>query len=322
MLGSDFFDIEIRMYSETIPEIQKLLSSIGDKRDFAPRLLYHSLTPAKILIFDDLSVEGYTTPKEFRVNDLLAKLAIIRLGQMHAASIALNVKDEGSVSSYAKSIYDMNLGGEGLFLYTEHTKSLIEEMRTWSGYESYVERLENIVVNANLLGRKMFTANTPEEGYNVLNHGDFHGKNLMFKNIDSDDAEIMMIDFQICCYGTPAHDLIDALYMMVNSENKEEFIQYYYEAFSSTLRDLQFSGKIPSYGDLKNELHKNRFYEVFLTIFTTPFACADPNLLNLDDIFDFNGKAPALRKALYANPKFHLEFKRLLPEYLERGLLD
>lgn len=322
MLRSDFFEIEIKMYCETLPEIQKLLKSIGDHRVLTPKLLYHSLSPAKIIIFDDISVQGYTTPKEYRVNDVLAKLAIIRLGQIHAASVALNQKEIGSISSYSKSIYDMNLGGNGLFVYSEHIKSLIDEMRTWTGYESIVEKFEKILENINISGKKMFTANSPEDGYNVLNHGDFHGKNVMFKNIDSEDAEIILIDFQICYYGTPAHDLIDALYMLVNSEDKEEFIRYYYEAFSSTLEKLKFSGKIPTFKDLKDELHKNRFYEILLSVFTTPFACTDGAPINLDDIYDFNGKAPSTRKALYANPKFHVVFKELLKEYLGRGLLD
>lgn len=322
MLRSDFFDIEIKMYCETLPEIQKLLNSVGDDREFAPKLLYHSLSPAKIIIFDDLSVEGYTTPKEFHVYDLLAKLGVTRLGQMHAASVALNEREVGSISSYTKSIYDMNLGGNGLFIYSEHIKSLIDEMRTWTGYESFVEKFEKILANINISGKKMFTANTPADGYNVLNHGDFHGKNVMFKNIDSDDAEIILIDFQICFFGTPAHDLIDALYMMVGSVDNEQFIQYYYEAFSTTLEKLDFSGKIPTYKDLKDELHKNRFYEVLLSVFTIPFACTDGAPINLDGIYDFKGKAPLLRKALYANPKFHVVFKEILKEYLERGILD
>lgn len=144
----------------------------------------------------------------------------------------------------------------------------------------------------------------------------------MFKNMDSNDPEVIIIDFQICYYGTPAHDLIDALYMMVDSVNKEAFIQWYYEAFSSTLEKLEFSGIIPTLKNLKDELHINRFYELFLIIFTTPFASIDRTSVNLDAIFDFNGKAPALRKALYSHPKFHLDFKKFLPEYLERGLLD
>lgn len=321
MANMDVFGIEIRMYSETLPEIQKVLHSIGEEKIFAPKLLYHSMSPAKMMIFEDMSPLGFETIKNFGVGHVLSKLAFHRLGQLHAVSMVL-IQRSDNVTSYKSSIFDMNFGGEGLFFFREFTKSLADEIRTWPGYETYVEKLEVIISTCNDKGREMFKVNAPNEGYNVLNHGDFHSKNMMFKNMNSKDADIVLLDFQISYYGTPAIDLYAGLYMVTTCEDKEEFIQYYYKVFSETLEKLKYSEKIPTYDDLKNELHKYRFYEVIAATPGLAISSVDINSLNWDDLFDFEGKSFETRKSLYQNPKVQEKFKKILPEWLKRGVLD
>lgn len=321
MSNADVFPVEIRMYSETLPEIQKALDSIGDETMFAPKLLYHSMRPAKMLIFEDISPSGFDTIKNFGVGDVLSKLAFHRLGQMHAVSMVLNQRSD-NISSYKQSIFHLNFGGEGLYFWREFLKSLTDEIRTWPGYETYVEKLETIISTCNDQAKEMFKVNAPNEGYNVLNHGDFHSKNMMFKNMDSKDADIMLLDFQICYYGTPAIDLYMGLYMVTTCEDKEEFIQYYYKVFSETLEKLKYSEKIPTYDDLKNELYKYRFYEVLAASSGLAILTVDIATLAWDDLFDFEGKSAEVRKSLYQNPKVKEKFKKVLPEWLKRGVLD
>lgn len=85
----NLFDCEIKMYSETLPEMQKLISMTGDNRRMHPSLVYHSNDPAPILIFEDVSPLGYETCKDYGVDHELSELAFHRLGQIHAASMVL-----------------------------------------------------------------------------------------------------------------------------------------------------------------------------------------------------------------------------------------
>ena len=57
-------------------------------------------------------------------------------------------------------------------------RSVVE---TWEGYEKYLPKIDNLINNLPAIGRKLYTPNKPGHGYNVLNHGDFHLRNLLFK---------------------------------------------------------------------------------------------------------------------------------------------
>lgn len=59
----------------------------------------------------------------------------------------------------------------------------IDEVRTWRGYEVITRKLEQTAEKFDEMGRKVYEANPKNsEGFNVLNHGDFHFNNMLFKN--------------------------------------------------------------------------------------------------------------------------------------------
>lgn len=65
----------------------------------------------------------------------------------------------------------------------KHNMSLcIDEMRSWEGFETIVEKMEMLVAKFVTFGEKVYTPNASNDGYNVLNHGDFHFNNMVFKN--------------------------------------------------------------------------------------------------------------------------------------------
>lgn len=212
----------------------------------------------------------------------------------------------------------MNMMGEGLDFFMMNVKPFLDEIKTWPGYESYAEKIEKILENHNEKGSKTFL---PSTGYNVLNHGDFHSKNMMYTNLmNPKDAEILLIDFQLCIYGTPAIDLCYAKYMLTNSERRDELISYYYEVFSDSLKKMGFKGKIPTFEDLENELKINGYYDVLLAISSLPFQVI-PLADIFEDLFD-PVKGDELRKGFFKNPVVQNMYKKLLPEFLEKGYFD
>lgn len=62
----------------------------------------------------------------------------------------------------------------------------IDEVRTWSGFEMITQKLEQTVEKFEELGKKIYETNNAGafEGFNVLNHGDFHFNNMLFKKND------------------------------------------------------------------------------------------------------------------------------------------
>ena len=56
----------------------------------------------------------------------------------------------------------------------------IDEIKSWEGNELVVEKLEVTVEKFKELGKKIYQPNKGD-GLNVLNHGDFHINNMLFK---------------------------------------------------------------------------------------------------------------------------------------------
>lgn len=57
----------------------------------------------------------------------------------------------------------------------------IDEIKTWDGFEMIAEKMENLVGRFEVNGEKVYLTNCSDDGYNVLNHGDFHYNNMVFK---------------------------------------------------------------------------------------------------------------------------------------------
>lgn len=213
----------------------------------------------------------------------------------------------------------MNIMGEGLDMFMLNVEPFLAEIKTWPGYEKYADKIEKLLENHNEKGSKTFTSTS--DGFNVLNHGDFHSKNVMYTNIlGPKESEILLIDFQLCIYGSPAIDLIYAKYLLTSSERRDELISYYYEVLSDSLKKMGLKGKIPTFEDLQNEIRVNGYYDVLLAISNLPFQVIELSEI-FDDLFD-PIKAIELRKSFYKNPLVQKMYKKLLPEFLEKGYFD
>lgn len=57
----------------------------------------------------------------------------------------------------------------------------IDEIKTWEGFEMIAEKMEGLVEKFDASGEKVYRGNASTEGFNVLNHGDFHINNMLFK---------------------------------------------------------------------------------------------------------------------------------------------
>lgn len=140
---------------------------------------------------------------------------------------------------------------------TRNVKPLGRAVKTWKGCERIGEKLECI---PGRLVEKCMDAYAKEKtwGYNVLNHGDFHLRNLMFKKDKEDNlTDIMFLDFQIPLYRTPAFDLYYLLNLICDDDARErdgEVIKMYHQELLSNLEKYGYKGKVPSLIDVHVEL--------------------------------------------------------------------
>lgn len=74
----------------------------------------------------------------------------------------------------------------------------IEEIKTWDGFEMIAEKMEGLIGKFEANGEKVYEANASTDGFNVLNHGDFHINNMMFKK-DSDGklSDVLFVSLKV-----------------------------------------------------------------------------------------------------------------------------
>jgi thiamine kinase-like enzyme len=85
------------------------------------------------------------------------------------------------VTYYRNGLFNLRSRDAINFMY--HNLNLfIDEVRTWDGFEVITEKLESTAEKFENLGRKIYEpSSSSHDGFNVLNHGDFHFNNMLFK---------------------------------------------------------------------------------------------------------------------------------------------
>lgn len=79
---------------------------------------------------------------------------------------------------------------DGINFMKNNMSLFIDEIRTWDGFEMITDKLEGLIGKFEAQGSKVYQKNFPSDGYNVLNHGDFHINNMVFKK----DSEGQLTD--------------------------------------------------------------------------------------------------------------------------------
>lgn len=94
---------------------------------------------------------------------------------------------------------------EDLFykLYSNSVNVFLEVLRTWEDdYQEFIPKIERYMERIGEIGRKSHTVNDTNYGYNVLNHGDFHLRNILVK-LNSEKRvqqfRLVIICLRLCC---------------------------------------------------------------------------------------------------------------------------
>lgn len=331
--GGEIFETETIMYQTVIPEMVKLLRSVGDNTEFGPRLLYSSSDPFWVMVFEDITKRDYQM-KYTQLSFDDAKIVYTKLARWHAASLVLS----DTVPIISK--LDKSLGGimqtDFSEIWTGHMATLAKLCHGWPGYEIYGDRLDSLK-NTIMTKLKDIYQLKDSNLYNVLNHGDLHSKNMMFKIEEGVTKDILLLDYQISFWGTPACDIIYSLYNTCSIEtrdnHRDELIKFYHDEFTATLNNLGYLNKIPTLVDLHVEILKCGYLETFLSCTFLPFMILPfEELMPASSIenpeegveLDFGDKEKMgeMMLKVFQHPKYVSVIQRYLPALLHKGFLE
>ncbi|CAD7093760.1 unnamed protein product [Hermetia illucens] len=305
------FDLEIYMYTKVLNECRIILEKCGYTDLLAPRIIYSSLTPHKAIVFEDLNELGYfmlpkNVPDEYETRLIFSKLA-----QLHAVTFKMKA-DGRNDFNFKGTIFGLSAGRQMQFFWTG-PKFLAEVMGTLPGFESYANKLHKITADW-LMDKCIKVVNLPA-AYSVLNHGDFHVRNMMFKkNIFNAVAEIALVDFQIPHWGSPAYDLV---YMaaLLPYEFREIAFRHYFNIFIDVLVKTGYEGELPTYEQLQQEIKAYSYLELYFQSTLAILVYMDRS--KIDCQMETIMSDPVVWRSLYNGENYIAHIKETVPKLLD-----
>ncbi|XP_054091594.1 uncharacterized protein LOC105221677 [Zeugodacus cucurbitae] len=317
------FETEVRMYTKVLPKIEAKLREFGDQTALAPKLIRYSLEPPRYIVFKDLVAEGYLPIKSCPGSLEEIKLALKKLAKIHAISFQMAQTDHHELATFDKSFFNtidianFPLLRDGIKL----MKEVISEQADLRKYLPHFERAELILI-PKMLDLLNAPKNGKRSGIQVLNHGDFHVKNLMVKYVDNKLIELMLLDYQVSIFGSPAIDLYYAFTMMyspsMRMEKMDELLNYYVGNFQDTLHIVQYKGHIPTIDEFKAEMRDYRHWGLYLisTLLCLNYAFMEGIEMNE------TVESETVRRKLLAKSEVLDELRVMLPRYLYLGYFE
>ncbi|XP_058455296.1 uncharacterized protein LOC131432794 [Malaya genurostris] len=319
------FETEVRLYREVLPAMGRVLADAGENLD-TPSLFYFAGKPTGVIVLEDLFPGGWIGGGEIkRFEDL--QPVIDSIAKFHAASFVLNKKST-SLSDISNVFMQNNVkGARDMFRQLFH--SFADAVRNWEGFAQIGTKLQHLKPSFEDKLNQIYIPNrsgTDGPGYNVLNHGDFHAKNLLHKMKTSPGStdrieRTALIDFQLCHWGTPAIDVLYLLDLVIDRELKhthqEQIVRQYHRDFVDYVTRMGHLGWIPSLQDLLAELKRSAFLELFHIVIFEQFKYVDLSKVSVEDFVAGRAKNSGVN-----SEKFRSLARNELRDLQHRGILD
>lgn len=317
MENNNLYPREIQVYSELLPQIQKLLEAVGDLTQFAPKCLYSTNVPKMMLFFEDMKELGYSViEKENQMDVDTAFLVLEKLAKLHAASAVLKEKNPSVMNQYLEGPISKNPNRQDFLIFYRlitRTLALIAENEWSSEWKSIAAKLKALEHTINEKGCDVYTRN--DKCFNVFNHDDIWLPNILFKKKD-----VLFIDFQLSFYGSLGIDLNYMFYGTLKETTrisfKDQLIRSYHEQLVKTLKDLKYEKEIPSLDFIYEEIKKTAFHGVNAALCVAPISLMEhSDKAEMDLMLAESAEADAFRYDLMNGKKYQKFIKKLLLEF-------
>lgn len=169
---------EMLMYKNVLPLYTNLLTAHGDTDQLFPVTIYTDPT-TQTLILEDLKERGFQTADRLKGLDMNhMKIAISKLSKLHACSMTLEHEKRINLKSFQRGQIGKS-GGVWNDWYKSMVNAMVDEVKTWEGYESYAKKLERLRTTFIDQASEMF--DDIDTFPKVLIHGDYWINNMMFR---------------------------------------------------------------------------------------------------------------------------------------------
>lgn len=271
------FGREIALYEEVLKEFKRTIPGFEDT--FIGKFCFGTYD---MVVFEDLSVKGYTVAKKPNLNLLdleHLRLVIKVLAKFHAGSIlfeeiktnecgckqtivdCIDVKMDEPLFVNNKEL----LGTQYLNASLKGLLALIDELpKNCMTNEAFKQKLEELHAH-------MFEIMEPQTKFrNVLCHGDLWPKNFMYKYEHDVPIDCKLVDFQLQRYCPPAHDVLTLIFLTTNKEMRQHhfhnLLRFYHNCLKEELNRHGLDIKsILSFDEFKVSVH---YYLPYIKLFS------------------------------------------------------
>lgn len=232
-------------------------------------MVYHSIDPPT-LVFDDLTQENFSVIYETLTMCNIG-IMVEKIATYHALSMVVAESDQSDLITSCAATFTPEKLRPMFENMINEAKYLGTTVQTWPGMKDIGVKIEKHIDKIFHNFAECYVTPNPRF-FKVLNHGDFHIRNMMFrKSSNGALEEVRFLDFQLPLYNTPAYDLVYMLNAMAAGDVRErrfELYKKYHVALVDKLKRFEYKGRVPSLIDLNVEiLHMSRYgelYEIFL----------------------------------------------------------
>lgn len=173
------FETEIAMYNEVVPRIRQILEKNNILWKLAPDMIYEGNDPTQILILEDVSLDRFrpiVTPLDLEDTKKLTK----NLAIFHAASLFLDSSKYKSKIYYERGADPHNPAHSIIIPTCELYVKFFEE-KSNEQYSEIIKMLQELRTTfPKELTRIYASQRVPL--YEVLNHGDYSVRNVLYDN--------------------------------------------------------------------------------------------------------------------------------------------
>ncbi|KAH8390830.1 hypothetical protein KR200_007244 [Drosophila serrata] len=325
MLSESYvFTTEIGTYCTALPEFERILREAGDKTKLYVPCLYHSMEPRQVMIFEDLVPLGYSVIRGRPVTEEELKKVFAKLAKWHAVSMKVLNERPNFLADFKYGIFEMPTIKTDPFVTTGMARfiEMLDQKPEFRKYKPHFEKVKDVYLDRLADEMQEYRKNRSSDGYYVLCHGDFHLRNMMFKENKQTGApeDVMLVDFQFCNICPITVDLTYSIYMLMEPEQRrdmgKEMIHHYFTVLVETLKKIGYKAEMPTEARLWEQIHRNRYYHFFMISTLLPMMLAlKSNALKMNDLI----QDPETRKKSYLLENYLKDVELLLPKYEELG---
>ncbi|XP_017079837.1 uncharacterized protein LOC108113673 [Drosophila eugracilis] len=323
------FQKEQHMYSTYLPEFEKLYREAGHPIQLMPKCLEIGEMEGKLyIIFEDLAAQNYVgADRNKGVNMEHMRMSLRKLAELHAASVIYRERHGPYHIDFDHGFAKKDNIQHSIRGFEVKAPEYKAAMKTWGMDESYYKNFPTTEQYAKLC---LESLHVDSQDFNVLTHGDFSASNILYKYDENGSlSEALLLDFQICKWGSPAQDLL--MIISISAENDlrykefDNFVRIYWEYLIDCLKVLKYEKPLPQLRDIQCSIYKkaNTFNIFFVVMNHLPGhllpSCKESNLHTITSTEEA-GKIFRLRA--YTNPTFVKVIKEFYPFLCNRGLFN